>query len=167
LNADDDESAGLINRPAVSEIKKKIVYFALSEENPIIKERSAKGEIVYFVRDGWICEQRGEAIRQIAETTKISITINGTADYQIQNAMAATAVCRALGLSLEKIADGLYSFQNAAHNPGRNNLYRVGEGYVLVDYGHNTDGFAAVSRMASRWKGKTCDRDYRSARRPG
>ena len=155
LNADDAESAGLIRRSAVSQIEKKIVYCAMSEENPIIKERSEKGETVYFVRDGWICERRGEALTPVAETTKISITINGTADYQIQNAMAAIAACRALGLSPEKIADGLYSFQNAVHNPGRNNLYRVGAGYVLVDYGHNIDGFAAVSRMASLWKDKT------------
>lgn len=155
LNADDVQSAGLIRRPAVSQIKKKTVYFAMSEENPIIKEHSGKGEIVYFVRDDWICERRGETITEIAETTKISTTLNGTADFQIQNALATTAICRALGLSPEKIADGLYSFQNAVHNPGRNNLYRVGEGYVLVDYGHNTDGFAAVSLAASRWERKT------------
>jgi UDP-N-acetylmuramyl tripeptide synthase len=155
LNADDAESVDLINRPAVSQIEKKIVYFAMSEENPIVKESSQKGETVYFVRGDWICERRGKTITQIAETGKISTTINGTADFQIQNAMAATAVCVALSLSPEKIADGLYSFQNTVHNPGRNNLYRVGEGYVLVDYGHNTDGFAAVSRMATRWEGKT------------
>jgi cyanophycin synthetase len=69
--------------------------------------------------------------------------------------MAVVAVCRALDLSPEKIAAGLYAFQNDVHNPGRNNLYRVGAGYVLVDYGHNTDGFAAVCRMARRWHGKT------------
>ncbi|HEY8559539.1 MAG TPA: Mur ligase family protein [Pyrinomonadaceae bacterium] len=155
LNADDAESAGLINRPAVSRVEKKIAYFAMSEENPIVKERAGTGETVYFVRGDWICERRGEALTRIAETTKISTTVNGTADFQVQNAMAATAVCRALGLSPERIADGLYGFQNAVHNPGRNNLYRVGEGYVLVDYGHNTDGFAAVSRMARRWTGKT------------
>lgn len=155
LNADDAESAALVNRPAVSPVKKKIVYFAMSEENPIIKEHSEKGETVYFVRDDRICERRGETITEIAGTHKIPITMNGTADYQIQNALAVAAVCRALGLPPENIAGGLYSFQNAVHNPGRNNLYRVGKGYVLVDYGHNTDGFAAVSRMASRWEGKT------------
>lgn len=155
LNADDAESAGLIDRPAVSQVKKKIVFFAMNEENPIIKEHLEKGEIVYFVRENWICERRGEAVAQIAETNKISITMNGTADFQIQNALAVAAASRALGLSPEQTASGLYSFQNAAQNPGRNNLYRVGEGFVLVDYGHNTDGFAAVSRMARRWTGKT------------
>ncbi len=155
LNADDAESAALINRPAISQIKKRIVYFAMSEENSLLKEHSEKGETIYFVHDGWICERRGAAVVPVAETSKIPITMNGTADFQIQNTMAVVAVSRALDLSPEKIAAGLYSFQNDVHNPGRNNLYRVGAGYVLVDYGHNTDGFAAVCRMARRWQGKT------------
>ncbi len=155
LNADDAESANLINRPAVRQIKKKIVYFALSEENPIIKKHSETGETVYFVRDNLICEKRGAEILPIVETTAIPATMNGTADFQIQNAMAAIATTRALGLPPEKISNALGSFQGEAHNPGRNNLYRVGAGYVLVDYGHNTDGFAAICRMARRWTGKT------------
>lgn len=156
LNADDAESANLINRPAVRQIKKKIVYFAMSEENPVVKKHSETGETVYFVRDNWICEKRGtEEIRQIIETTAIPVAMNGTADFQIQNAMAAIAVARALGLAPEKISNALGAFQGEAHNPGRNNLYRVGSGYVLVDYGHNTDGFAAVCRMALRWSGRT------------
>jgi UDP-N-acetylmuramyl tripeptide synthase len=156
LNADDAESANLINRPAVRQIKKKIVYFALAEENPFIKKHSETGETVYFARGNWICEKSGAGqVRQIVETTAIPVTMNGTADFQIENAMAAVAVARALGLSPEKISDALGEFRGETHNPGRNNLYRVGAGYALVDYGHNTDGFAAVCRMASRWTGKT------------
>jgi cyanophycin synthetase len=156
LNADDAESSALAERPAVKETKKKVVYFAMSEENPILKKQAEIGETAYFVRGGWICKRRGAVeITPIAETTKIPITMGGTADFQIQNAMAVVAISLALNLSPEEIAAGLYSFQNDVHNPGRNNLYRVGAGYVLVDYGHNTDGFAAVSRMARRWEGKT------------
>ncbi|MDQ3132021.1 MAG: cyanophycin synthetase [Acidobacteriota bacterium] len=154
LNADDAESAALINRPAVSQIKKRIVYFAMSEENPILKKHSASGETVYFVGDNWICEQRGAAVMPIAETTKIPIAMNGTADFQIQNAMAVVAVSRALDLPPEKIAAGLYSFQNEIHNPGRSNFYRVGKGYVLIDYGHNPKALEAICRMTARWTDK-------------
>lgn len=154
LNADDIESAALINRPAVSKIKKRIVYFAMSEDNSILKKRAAGGETIYFVRDSWICEGRGPKITQIAETTKIPIAMNGTADFQIQNAMAAVAVSRALDLPPEKIAAGLYSFQNHIHNPGRSNFYRVGKGYALIDYGHNPKAVEAICRMTARWKGK-------------
>ncbi len=156
LNADDTESANLIERPEVNRTKKNIVYFAMAENNSIVRAHLEKGETAYFVRDNWICEARGNAlVTRIAETTAIPVTMSGTADFQIQNAMAAIAAARALDVSPAKIADALGNFRGAAHNPGRNNLYKVGAGYVLVDYGHNTDGFAAVSRMARRWTGKT------------
>ncbi len=155
LNADDAESAALTNRPQVAQTKKNIVFFGMSQDNQIIKNHSETGGIVYFVRDRWICEKNGAKILQIAETDKIPITINGTADFQIQNAMAVSAVSRALGLSPEQIAAGLYSFQNALHNPGRSNFYRVGKGFALIDYGHNPKALEAICQMTSRWRGKT------------
>jgi cyanophycin synthetase len=83
------------------------------------------------------------------------VTLGGTADFQTANAMAAIAACRFYGLSREQIINRIKTFRSDANNPGRNNLYKVGAGYVLVDYGHNTDGFAAVCRMARRWTEKT------------
>ncbi|MEJ7846466.1 MAG: Mur ligase family protein [Pyrinomonadaceae bacterium] len=154
LNADDAESAALAGRPAVLQIKKQVVYFAMSEENSILRKRSASDETIYFVRNNWICEGRGPEVNPIAETAKIPIAMNGTADFQIQNAMAAVAVSRALDLSPETIAAGLYSFQNQIHNPGRSNFYRVSKGYALIDYGHNPKAVEAICRMTARWKGK-------------
>jgi cyanophycin synthetase len=66
--------------------------------------------------------------------------------------MAAVAACRAYGLSREQCASAMKSFRSAADNPGRANLYRVGRGYVMVDYGHNPDAFDAVCRMAAKWE---------------
>jgi cyanophycin synthetase len=80
--------------------------------------------------------------------------MRGTADFQIQNAMAAIAASRALGVSPEKIADALGKFQGNEHNPGRNNFYQVGKGYALIDYGHNPKAMEAICRMTSRWKDK-------------
>lgn len=155
LNADDTESAGLINRPTVQKIKKKIVYFAMSEENSIIKAHLEAGETAYFVGDNWIYEANGDALTRIAETTAIPVTINGTADFQIQNAMAAIAVARALHLSPETIADALGKFDSVAQNPGRSNFYRLGKGHALIDYGHNPKALEAICKMTSRWKDKT------------
>lgn len=154
LNADDPESAALATRPAVARIGKKIVYFAMAEENRIIKRHADTGGTVYFVRDNWICENSAAGITKIAETNKIPIAMNGTADFQIQNAMAVAAACRALNLPPEKIPAGLYSFQNEIHNPGRSNFYKVGRGYALIDYGHNPKAMEAICGMTSRWKDK-------------
>lgn len=155
LNADDAESAALTNRPQVAHTKKNVVFFGISESNPILKNHSKNGGVVYFVRDNWICEKKDADILPIAETDKIPITMGGTADFQIQNAMAVSAVSRALRLSPEQIAAGLYSFQNAIHNPGRSNFYQVGKGYALIDYGHNPKALEAICQMTSRWQGKT------------
>jgi len=155
LNADDEKSANLINRPAVRRTNKKIVYFALSEKNPFVKAHLETGETAYFVRDNWIYEARGDALIRIAEMTAIPVTINGTADFQIQNAMAAIAASRALDLSPEKISNALGAFQSETHNPGRSNFYRVGKGFALVDYGHNPKALEAICKMTSRWRGKT------------
>lgn len=127
----------------------------MSEANPILRQQSEAGEIVYFVRDNWICERRGAAITPIAETSKIPIAMNGTADFQIQNAMAVVAVSRALDLSPEKIAAALHAFQSDVHNQGRSNFYRVGKGFALIDYGHNPKALEAICLTTSRWTDKT------------
>jgi cyanophycin synthetase len=54
----------------------------------------------------------------------------------------------------ELIASGLSTF-TSSDNPGRNNLYRVGAGHALIDYGHNPKAVEAICRMTSLWKGKS------------
>jgi cyanophycin synthetase len=82
------------------------------------------------------------------------VTMSGTAHFQVSNVLAAIAACRSYGVTRENIAASMQTFHNDEHNPGRANLYRVGAGYVIVDYGHNPDAFEAVSRMAALWKGR-------------
>jgi cyanophycin synthetase len=77
--------------------------------------------------------------------------MNGTADFQVANALAAIAACRVYGLPRES-GIHLQTFRADANNPGRNNLYRVGQGYALVDYGHNPGAFDAFAgwRLAGK-----------------
>lgn len=154
LNADDEQSANLINRRAVRRVPKKIIYFAVSENNPIVRAHLEKSETAYFVKDGWIIEASGENASELVEIKTIPVTIGGTAEFQVQNAMAAIAVCRTLKITPDKIAAALVEFQSAANNAGRNNFYRVGKGYALIDYGHNPKAFEAICRMTARWTDK-------------
>ena len=59
---------------------------------------------------------------------------------------------RAYGLGREAVGDSISRFRSDEENPGRANLYRVGPGYVMVDYGHNPEAFDAVCRMAAKWE---------------
>jgi cyanophycin synthetase len=79
------------------------------------------------------------------------VTLGGAAKFQTANALAALAAARAQGLSREQVATALTTFDAHANNHGRMNLYRVGRGYVVVDYGHNPGAFEALGRLAETW----------------
>jgi cyanophycin synthetase len=154
LNADDENSLFVLEREKVKETEKQIVYFSLDENNKRVQEHTERGGTAYVAKNDFIVEIIGQESSPMIATRDIPVTLGGTADFQTANAMAAIAACRSYGLSREQIVNRLKTFRND-NNPGRNNLYKVGAGHVLVDYGHNTDGFAAVCRMARRWTGKT------------
>ena len=51
------------------------------------------------------------------------------------------------------IATSLKTFRSNQHNEGRCNLYRLGQAYVMLDYGHNAAAFDSLSRIAEQWPG--------------
>jgi cyanophycin synthetase len=154
LNADDERLARLSERDAVSRVPKKYVYFSLRHDNPFLLEHCRAGGTGYFLKDGRIIEAEGGEEYAVVEASAIPATMDGAADFQIANALAAVAAARAFGLSREETAASIARFRSDAENPGRANLYSVGGGYVMVDYGHNPDAFDAVSRMAALWHGR-------------
>ncbi|HKG14962.1 MAG TPA: cyanophycin synthetase, partial [Pyrinomonadaceae bacterium] len=142
----------LAERRAVSRVPKRYVYFSMSEENPVLRENCEGGGTGFFLRGGRIVEREGADEYDIVEAAAISATMNGAADFQIANAMAAIAAARACGLTREEIGASIARFRSDEENPGRANLYKVGAGHVLVDYGHNPEAFLAVCRMAAKWE---------------
>jgi cyanophycin synthetase len=153
INADDPNSLQVLEREKVREVPKTIVYFSLDEKNPRVRDHLSRNGLAYFVRNGRVIQAKGEERKLIISTNSIPATMNGLAEFQIANALAAIAASLALGLPVGHI-NCLQTFQNETNNPGRNNLYRVGAGYALIDYGHNPHAFAAICRMASLWRGK-------------
>jgi cyanophycin synthetase len=152
LNADDELLAHLSEQRAVSRVPKRYVYFSLRDDNAVLLEHARAGGVGYFFRGGRIFELEGDDEHRVVEAAAIPATMNGAADFQIANAMAAIAAARACGLAREEIGESITRFRSDAENPGRANLYRVGRGYVVVDYGHNPDAFLAVCRMAAKWE---------------
>ena len=154
LNADDELLVTLPERRAVARVPKRYVYFSLRDDNPVLREHVAAGGTVYFYRDGQIFEVENGEEHAVVEAAAIPATMSGAADFQVANAMAAMAAARALGLSREEVGAAIARFRSDAENPGRANLYRVGAGYVMVDYGHNPEAFLAVCQMAAKWEGR-------------
>ncbi|HEX8185397.1 MAG TPA: cyanophycin synthetase, partial [Blastocatellia bacterium] len=154
LNADDERLARLMEDPRVSSIEKRVVYFSLRNNHLLIKRHTGAGGTAYFVKDGWIIESLGRVERRIVQVSSIPVTMYGTAEFQVANALAAIAAARAMEVTRKQAASFICGFRNDMHNPGRANLFRVGGGHLMLDYGHNPEAIKSICRMASRWQGR-------------
>jgi cyanophycin synthetase len=155
LNADDPHSVGLAKRPAVLERAPVIRLFGLDPANPLLKEHLEAGGTVYLLdHDGWLVEAERESRRRIVRAEDFPASFGGLASFNIANSLAATAACRALGLSMEDVRRGLAAFQPDRDNPGRVNLLPVRGVPVVVDYAHNAEALTAIGELVTaRWAG--------------
>lgn len=151
LNAENEYLARLMDSERVNKIAKRVVYFALDENNPLLRRHLQAGGTGYFKRGKALIEAKGETQRTIADTSILPVVMNGAAEFQVSNLLATIAACRAFGVEHELLLKSLMGFSSWADNPGRANLYRLNGGHVMVDYGHNTAAFDAICRMTSNW----------------
>lgn len=104
------------------------------------------------VRDGVIVHQRAGMWIPICPVAEIPGAWDGTAEHVVRNALTASALGHALGLSDDALATGLCAFKgDPDDNPGRANRFIVNGATVVVDYAHNAHGLQALVRMARRW----------------
>jgi cyanophycin synthetase len=154
LNADDPNLVRLRDRPLVRAEHKKVVFFSLQPENPVVRQHLKEGGRAYYSSDGWLVEAGPGGTEKIVRENAIPTTFGGAARFQVANALAALAGARALGVPLESITGSLTAFDGGGHNPGRMNLFRVGEGFALLDYGHNPAAFEAIGGLARQWSNR-------------
>jgi cyanophycin synthetase len=154
LNADDPRSAGLAARPAVLERAPVVRLFSLDPSNPLLMHHLDAGGTAYFLdHDGWLVEAEHRSEHRIMRSDDLPASFGGLASFNIANALAATAACRGLGVSLQDVRRGLASFQPDRDNPGRVNLLRVRGVPVIVDYAHNADALTAIGELiTTRWE---------------
>jgi cyanophycin synthetase len=154
LNTDDAHVMGLLDQPRVTHPPRDVRLFSAYPNHVNVRRHLGNAGTAYFPRRGWIVEARGAAETPLVEIATIPVVLGGAAQFQLANALAAAAACRSQGISAEQMALALRTFDAHAHNHGRGNLYRVGQGYVLIDYGHNPAAFDAVGQMSARWLGR-------------
>jgi cyanophycin synthetase len=154
LNADDERLVQLVDDELVARPKKNIVYFSARPPHALIKRRLRAARAAYLYKDGWIVESVDGDETRVVRASDVPVTLGGAASFNIANALAAVAVCRAQGLSREEVAAALKGFRGDLHNAGRAALFEIRGGYALLDYGHNPDAFDAVCQMAAQWRGR-------------
>jgi cyanophycin synthetase len=151
LNADDDHLVRLPEQERVAALPKQIVYFSLDPDNPVIHRHVARGGTAYVSAGDWVEERTVGASTRVVRIASIPATLDGTAEFQIYNVLAAIAACRAYGMSSVDIEDALLEFRMEREGAGRVNIYALREGYVVVDYGHNPAALRAMCQMVSQW----------------
>ncbi|MFL0195580.1 cyanophycin synthetase [Clostridium sp. WILCCON 0269] len=150
LNADDLISKNIINR-----MKGSIIMFSKDKSNLILRDTIDKGGCGIYI-DGCIMylEKKDGAI-PIISIEDIKISLGGKLAYNIENAMAACAAAVALNIDHSVIREGLKSFYcDLSFNPGRFNIYNLNGIKVVLDYGHNIEGYKAVISAAKSFNYK-------------
>ncbi|EMT39684.1 cyanophycin synthetase [Thermoanaerobacter thermohydrosulfuricus WC1] len=145
LNADDPMTTYLAQRA-----KGKIIYFSMYDNNLTVKKHIEKGGIAVYVKDGVIVIANGQII-PVVKIEEIPAALSGKVLYNVENALAAIAASYGVKVPVNIIAKGIKTFYcDTTHNPGRFNLFNVGNFRVLVDYGHNIAGIKSVIEAAQK-----------------
>ena len=98
LNADDERVVGIGRQKSVTRLKKRIFYFSLNGESEVVNDHLLNGGTAFLVQDGWLIETTKNETHKILEVSSVPATMNGLADFQVANLLAAVAACRAHNL---------------------------------------------------------------------
>jgi cyanophycin synthetase len=156
-------------------------YSVLNADDPLVARmrRRAEGNIIFFSMNGGENASRlvrdhlkggGVAVVRVPNaigdmivlheaeryvpllwTHEIPATLNGKATFNVENALAATAIAYGMKVPLDTIKSALRTFQtDFEHNPGRLNIYDRHPFRVILDYAHNPAGFAQMADLVAK-----------------
>ncbi len=145
LNADDPLVAAMARR-----VRARVSYFSMApDDSPLLARHRRSGGRAHVLAEGRLVEWNGSDEREILHVTDLPVAIGGIARHNIANALAAAGGARALGATLEQVADGLQDFLPSADlSPGRMNVFRLGRRTIIVDFAHNEAGTEAILDVA-------------------
>jgi cyanophycin synthetase len=145
LNADDERVAAM-----AAESPGKPIYVTMQRENELVRRHIRNKGRAVALEEGlngrMIVLYEGEEHIPLLWARQIPATVEGHAIHNVQNAMFATAIAHAMGISLENIRQGLRTFTTDFYQtPGRMNFFNEHPFRVLLDYAHNAHGMAAMA----------------------
>ncbi|HEX2463364.1 MAG TPA: cyanophycin synthetase [Thermoanaerobaculia bacterium] len=151
LNADDPLVLPLADRPDLARRGCQVVLFSLAPRSFAVRRHVAAGGTAYVARGGSIFELCGKRSTPLVRIDAIPITFGGTVSFNVANALAAAAACRALGVSPGCLREAFGSFSANEHNSGRQNVFEVNGGKLVIDYGHNPAAFQGMGEALRKW----------------
>ncbi|MDB5081081.1 MAG: Cyanophycin synthase [Chloroflexi bacterium] len=125
----------------------RVIYFSLNPNNHIIQAHLADDNgWAVFLDKGMIVLAKGSDRVELIELDRLAFTAGGKINFQVQNALAATAAAWAAGLNPAMIGRALTTFKaDVKMSPGRFNLMDVHGVEVILDYGHNEAALKALA----------------------
>ncbi|GAB6169202.1 cyanophycin synthetase [Clostridium carnis] len=153
INADDKWSRKVIDR-----IKANKIYFSKDKNNDLILQEINNGGIVVYLEDEKIIVNNKGRIYNICNIKDVPITLNGALEFNIENILGICGALVGIGVDYCMIRNGIESYKlNTRENLGRFNCYDVNGINVILDYGHNIEGYKAVlSCVKNINNGKVC-----------
>jgi cyanophycin synthetase len=144
LNADDPRVLAMR-----STIRAKPWVFSRDADSPALRDVVGDGGRATTVIDGWVSVLVANADPDpLLELVDIPMTLAGLSRFNVENALAAASAALAVGVPREAVVEGLRTFRpGPEHNPGRMNVYSVGEVTVVVDLAHNEAGLEALMEI--------------------
>jgi cyanophycin synthetase len=143
LNADDD-----LVYDMHKDLKCKVAYFSLNEQNKRIKKHCAKGGIAAIYENGFVTILKGTWKIRVEKATNIPLTFSGMAEFNIANVLAAILATYVQDFKTEDIRQALQTFvPSPALTPGRMNMFHFHNYSVMIDYAHNTHGLQALGKF--------------------
>jgi len=140
VNGDDNMSRSIIPR-----LKGNLIIFSNKKDNEIMEANIKKGGYGIYIDEDTLVIENNTKTKRLIDIKYIGITLEGILKYNIENAMAACAAAVGLGISYDVIRQGLKSFYcTEEQNPGRFNVYLINNVKVILDYGHNIEGYKGV-----------------------
>ncbi|MFK7958436.1 MAG: Mur ligase family protein [Lysobacterales bacterium] len=124
----------------------RFVWFSEDSHHPLLEGHCMAGGEAFTVYEGQLSYRSRDGIQPVMAVTDIPVTLFGKARHNVQNALAAAALCHVLGCSSAAIRDGLRQFRGGPRqNPGRGNIFRGRGVQAIVDFAHNEHGMHAVA----------------------
>jgi cyanophycin synthetase len=157
LNADDPLTVKMARHA-----RGRIVWFSMTggEAMSELLRAHIRGGGLAVVREpgpdgGAIVVHRDAHRIPLMRAAEVPATINGMAEFNIANALAAAAMCAAHGVPLDTIRTGLAHFSSSYDlSPGRLNIYDGHPFRVIVDYAHNPAAMLALGQLIGRMRGE-------------
>jgi len=150
LNADDPLVVKMARRAGG-----RIVWFSLnggSDMSPLLLEHIDDGGMAVVREPG---EEGGTIVLYednrrefVMKAGDIPATLHGMAEFNVANALAATAMALAHGVPILTVRSAMSQFRSTfEQNPGRLNVHDAHGFRVIVDYAHNAAGLEALGKV--------------------